>query len=72
MDTFINHSDESIYYSQNDFCLFFFLRGDSFSMYAKFSEKLKFLTSGYTHVRVSIRWKQNLSFSENFAQVLNE
>ena len=63
MDTFINHSDESIYYSQNDFCL----SDDSFRMYAKFSEKLTFLTSGYTHVRVSIRWKQNLSFSGNFA-----
>ena len=40
MDTFINHSNESIYYSQNDFRL----RGHSFSTYAKFSEKLTLLT----------------------------
>ena len=40
-------------------------RGHSFSTYAKFFEKLTFLRTGtYQGVR-------NVSFSENFAQVLN-
>ena len=41
-----------------------FIRGHPLSTYAKFSEKLTFLTSWYAHVRVC-------SFSENFAYVLN-
>ena len=46
------------------------VRVHPFSKYAKFAEKLKFLTPRYTHVRVRIRGK-NFSFSENFAYVLN-
>ena len=40
-----------------------------FSTYAKFFEKLTFLTPWYTHVRARIR---NVSFLENFAYTLNE
>ena len=40
-----------------------------FSTYAKFFEKLTFLTPWYTHVRARIR---NVSFLENFAYILNE
>ena len=40
--------------------------------YAKFSEKLTFLTYPLIHVRVHIRRVRNVSFSENFAYVLNE
>ena len=40
-------------------------RGHSFSTYAKFSEKLTFLTPWYEHAR-------NFDFSENFASALNE
>ena len=42
----------------------------SFSTYAKFSEKQIFFTQWYAHVRV--RGVKNVSFSENFAYVLNE
>ena len=47
------------------------LRGHPLSMYAKFSKKLPFLTPWYAHVRVRIRGVRNVSFSENFAYVLN-
>ena len=44
--------------------------GHSFSTFAKFSEKSTFLILRYAHVRVlGVR---NLSFSENFAYVLNK
>ena len=46
------------------------VRVHPFSKYAKFTEKLKCLTPRYTHVRVRIRGN-NVSFSENFAYVLN-
>ena len=42
-----------------------------FSTYTKFSEKLTFLTPWYAHIRVRIREVRNVSFSENFAYVLN-
>ena len=45
--------------------------GRSFSTYANFHEKLTFLTPLYAHVRVHIGVR-NVSFSENFANVLNE
>ena len=47
------------------------LRGHPLSMYAKFSKKLPFLTPWYAHVRVRIWGVRNVSFSENFAYVLN-
>ena len=43
----------------------------SFSAFAKFSEKLIFLTPSYAYVRVRIRGR-NVSFPENFTNVLNE
>ena len=46
------------------------LRGYSFSIYAKFSEKLTSLTPWYAHVRVS--GVRNLSFSDDFTYVRNE
>ena len=47
-------------------------RDYSFSIYAKFSEKLTFRTPWYAHVRVYIRGIRNISFLENFAYFLNE
>ena len=47
-------------------------RGHSLSPYAKFSEKLIFLTNWYAHVRVHIRGVRNIHFSGNIAYVLNE
>ena len=44
----------------------------SFSTHAKYSEKLTFLTPWYPHVRVSIRSKKMLFFSEYLAYELNE
>ena len=49
----------------------------SFSTYAKFCEKLTFLTSGYAHVCVRIRGEayqgiRNVTFTENFVDVLDE
>ena len=51
-------------------CLHLICEGDhSFSTSAKSSEKLTSLTPWYSHVRNRVR---NVSFSENFANVLNE
>ena len=49
-----------------------FLRDHSFSMYAKFSEKLTFFTPWYARVSVRIMGQEMLVFLENFAYVLNE
>ena len=46
-------------------------RDHPFSTYAKFSEKLTFVTPRYAHVRVRIMGVRNVSFSENFAYVVN-
>ena len=43
------------------------IRDHSFSTYAKFSEKLTFLD-----VRTRAHQEVNVSFSENFAYILNE
>ena len=52
------------------FCIVNFNRGHLFSTYSKFSEKkLLFLTSWYARAYQKVR---NVSFSENFAYVLNE
>ena len=40
--------------------------------FAKFSEKLTFLTPSYAHVCVVYQGVRNASFSENFTNVLNE
>ena len=42
------------------------------STYAKFSEKLTFLSPWYAHVLVRIRGLEMFFFSENVAYVLNE
>ena len=47
------------------------LGGHPLSTYANFSEKLTFPTPRYAHVRVRIRGVRNVSFSDNFAYVLN-
>ena len=44
----------------------------SFSTYAKFSEKLKFLTSLIRRCTCAYQGVGNVSFSKNFAYVLNE
>ena len=49
-----------------------FLWNHSFSTYIKFSEKLAFISPWYVNARVRIRGARNVSFSENFAFVLNE
>ena len=46
-------------------------RGHSFSTYAKFSEKLKFDIPWYAHV-THIQGVGNVSFTEDFAYVLND
>ena len=50
------------------------IRNHSFSSYAKFLEKLTFLTPWYgvAYVRVCIRGVRNVNFSEHFAYVPNE
>ena len=49
------------------------IRNHSFSTYAKFSEKLTFLTPWYPMLRTcACQGVRNVSFSENFAYVLNE
>ena len=61
------------------------IRNYLFSKYAKFSEKLKFLTPWYAHIRTcdthvrtrgtrtcAYQGVQNFSFSENFTYILNE
>ena len=49
-----------------------YLWGYPLSTYAKLSEKLSFLTPWYAHVRnVSFEMLRNVSFSQNFAYVLN-
>ena len=45
-------------------------RAHPLSTYAKFSEKLRFLTPWYAHVRVH-QGVRNVSFPESFAYVLN-
>ena len=47
------------------------ISGHPLSTYAKFSEKLTFLTPWYAHIRVRIRGLEMLVVSENFAYVLN-
>ena len=47
------------------------LRGHPLSTYIKFSEKLTFLTPWYAHVRCAYQEVKSVSFSENFAYVLN-
>ena len=44
----------------------------SFITFAKFSEKLTYLTPWYAHVRVRLRGVGNVSFSENFTNAINE
>ena len=41
-------------------------------MYQTFSEKVVFLTPWYTHVTCAYQGVRNVTFSENFANVLNE
>ena len=47
-----------------------FVRGHPFSTYAKFSEKLAFLSPD-TQMYVCVSGGRNVSFSKNFAYVLN-
>ena len=47
-----------------------FLGGYPLSIYAKFSEKLTFLTPWYTHT-CAYQGVRNVSFSENFPYVIN-
>ena len=50
-----------------------FHKGSLFSMYAKFSKKLIFLTPWYAHVRTCVyQGERNVCFSENLAYILNE
>ena len=48
------------------------IRDHSFSKYAKFSQKVTFLTPWYASVRVQIMGVRNVSFWENFAHAINE
>ena len=50
--------------------IIYFLMEDSFGKYAKFSEKLTFLTPWYVNMCV-YQWVRNASFSENFKDLLN-
>ena len=54
------------------FRLSLLLKNHSFSTYIKFLEKLTFLTSWYTYVRVRIMGVRNNSLLGNFAYILNE
>ena len=49
----------------------YIVKKESFSTFAKFSEKLTFLIP-YTHTYVCVSGVRNISFSENFANVLKE
>ena len=47
-------------------------KDNSFSMYAKFSEKQTFRSPWYTHVRTCVyQGVRNISFLENLAYILN-
>ena len=48
------------------------IRDHSFSTYAKFSEKLRFFNPWYAHVHVHARGVGHVSFSKNFACIVNE